>query len=309
VDFFRHDAAYKRGEDFRESIGRFQRPMFLVAHHDDEISMAGLLQRLGPRTRVVWVTNSDGLYFELKMDPLAYGELRKAEGLRSLAVAGIPEENARCLDFSEVEIYRSLSRLDSRARRIQHMRPFFQKIRDAVRDAVFEARPDAIFTLAWQGGQPEHDLTHFFTSLAIRDLERETGRKIEYFHAPGYEYTILIAQRFHPLYRGERLRLRLTPEELAVKLRMIECYPSQSRLFGDFRKVFDWIGRLGRWIGGPRTIEEYLSTEEFGPVPAALDYTAKPHVSDRLTYMFDHFEGVPVTYKRAVRPIIKTFLR
>ena len=57
---------------------RFSRPLFMMAHHDDEISQAGVFQRLGPDVRAVWVTNSDGLYFESDMQPADYGRLRMA---------------------------------------------------------------------------------------------------------------------------------------------------------------------------------------------------------------------------------------
>jgi LmbE family N-acetylglucosaminyl deacetylase len=224
-----------------------------------------------------------------------------------MAVLGIPPEQTRCLDFSEVEIYRRLSELYSGKSRMEDVRPLFAEMRAAVRRSVFDLRPDAVFTQAWQGGQPEHDLVHFFTLLALRDYERETGLRPDFFHLPAYEYTILVAMRFHPLYPGERIRLRLTPEELAVKMKMVEAYPSQVRLFEDFRKVFRYASWLGKATGGPRSIEDYFSIEEFGPVPA-IDYTARPHWLDYFTYMFDDFEGVPVTFTRSVRPIVREFL-
>ncbi|NOZ00626.1 MAG: hypothetical protein GXP54_01895 [Deltaproteobacteria bacterium] len=301
---------YRLGEEFTQKLTEFQRPLFLLAHHDDEIPTAGLLQRLAPRLNVVWVTNSDGLYFESDLTPPEYAEVRKAEGIRSVGIGGVDESRTRCLDFSEVEIYRLLSRLHSGDAKIEEARPFFDKIRTAVHETVFDLRPDAVFTLAWQGGQPEHDLTHFFTMLALRDLEHETGQKAAFFHCPAYEYTILVAMRFHPMYRGRRIRLRLDDSELATKMEMVQAYPSQVRLFDDFRKVFKWVaGPIGLLTGGARNMEDFLAVEEFGPVPEGLDYAARPHIIDRCTYMFDDFEGVPVTFRRSVRPIVKAFVQ
>jgi len=300
---------YCLGEEFSGQLSRFQRPVFLLAHHDDEIPTAGLLQRLGPGKRVVWVTNSDGLYTESDRTPGEYGALRMAEGTRSVALAGVPGTSVTQLGFSEVEIYRHFAWLHARKKRMSEVRPFFQEIRDRVRKSLLEIEPDAVFTLAWQGGQPEHDLTHFFGMLALRDLERRTGLRPAFFHMPAYEYTILVAMRFHPLYRGTRLRLRLTPEEQQVKRSMIRCYPSQVRLFSEFQRIFRWTGLLGYLTGGPRSVEEFLSIEEFGPVPEDLDYTRKPHRLDRLTYMFDDFEGTPVTFSTSIRPIVEDFLR
>jgi LmbE family N-acetylglucosaminyl deacetylase len=300
---------YVLGEELTARLSRFERPLFFLAHHDDEIPTAGLLQRLGPGKRVAWVTNSDGLYTESDKTPAEYGTLRQAEGTASVANAGVQEGAITNLGFSEVEIYRQMSRLYSGATTMAEARPFFQAIRDRVRETVLSIRPDAVFTLAWQGGQPEHDLTHFFTMLALRDLEKATGQRPEFFHMPAYEYTILVAMRFHPLYRGTRIRLRITPAELAAKMRMMESYPSQVRLFGEFRKVFGFVGKLGYLTGGPKTADEYVTIEEFGPVPADTDYTAKPHWFDYFTYMFDDFEGVPVTFTKSIRPIVADFLK
>jgi len=119
---------------------------------------------------------------------------------------------------------------------------------------------------------------------------------------------VAIAFRFHPLYRGTRLRIRLTPEELAMKLRLTEVYASQAKGFATFRKVVNAVAYIGVPFGGPRTLEKLMSVEELGPVPADLDYTKKPHRFDALTYMFDDFEGTRVTFTRSVRPVVQAFL-
>lgn len=300
------DDPFNMGERFMAELDRFERPLFLLAHHDDEIPTAGLLQRLGPGKQVLWVTNSDGLHFESQMTPPEYGEMRKAEGVRSVAHAGVPESATRCLDVSEVETYRWMSLVDSRASKIGDALPYFRRIRDRVLQAVMDIRPDAVFTLAWQGGNPEHDITHVCAKMAVDALSRDTNRRPAFFQMPAYEYLILVAMRFHPLYRGPRIRLRLTPQELAVKQAMLQEYPSQVRLFADFQKVFKLIGRFA-FLGAPKDAEQYVSVEEFGPVPV-IDYGKKPHTFDYFTYMFDDFEGVPVTFKRAVRPIVAGLL-
>lgn len=286
----------------------FSRPVFLMAHHDDEISQAGVFLRLGPHVKAIWVTNSDGLYFESDLNPADYGRIRMAEGIASVAQAGIPEASTRCHGWSEVEIYRWLSRLHSGAVSMAEASVFFDGIRNDIRNDIFELKPDAVFTLAWQGGQPEHDLVHFFTALAIREYSRESSSKVAFFHMPAYEYTILVAHRFHPLYRGQRLRINLSEREMETKLKMIDQYPSQKRLFSDFQKVFSIVGKFGYLTGGPRNAAEWLSTEEFGPVPDDLDYTRNTHLFDRCSYINDDFEGAPVTFHGSVRPIVQWYL-
>ncbi|MFA6033194.1 MAG: PIG-L family deacetylase [Myxococcota bacterium] len=300
--------AYRRGERFKAGSCGYRKPLFLIAHQDDELNYGGLIQRLGPATEFVWITNGDGLYFETKLTPEAYGELRMAEAVKAVGAVGIPEANTSFLKFSEIEIYRRMSELYSGKSDMSGNREYFDGMRRSVREALFRAAPDIVFTCAWQGGHPEHDLAHFFTALAVKDYVKETGKNVEFFHLPEYEYTILLAMRFHPLYRGERYRIRLTPEELSGKMRIIDAYPSQVRLFDEFRKVFGYIGLAGHVTGGPKNAEEYLSSEEFGPVPAGIDYTRKPHLFDYFTYMFDDFEGVPVTFTRSILPIVKAFV-
>ncbi|MCX7959041.1 MAG: PIG-L family deacetylase, partial [Deltaproteobacteria bacterium] len=209
----------------------YKRPLFIIAHQDDELNYAGLIQRLGRDTHIVWVTNGDGLYFEMGVTPEEYAEIRQKEAVNAASTVGIAEKNLKCLKFSEVEIYRRFAELNQKPDEIRAHRDYFGQIRDEVKKVIFEYEPDVVITDAWQGGHPEHDLTHFFTFCAIRDFERETGKKTDFIHLPEYEYTILIAMRFHPLYRGERYRLYLNTEELEAKKRLIEAYPSQKRLF------------------------------------------------------------------------------
>ncbi|MCB1153701.1 PIG-L family deacetylase [bacterium] len=300
--------AFRRGAAFSAKASTYQRPFYLIPHQDDEVPSGGIIQRLGTHTQFVWTTNGDGLYFQSDLNPHDYGELRKAEAIKSVAALGIPEENTKCLDFSEVEIYRRMAGLHDHSMSISDVRGFFEDFRDKVRAEVFRVRPDALFTLAYQGGQPEHDLTHFFTRLAVQDYEKETGERVDFYNVPAYEYTILLALRFHPLYPGTRIRIRLTDEELERKMGMLEAYPSQQQLFADFEKVFRYTGLAARFIGRKITIEDFMRVEEFGPVPLGLDYTRPPHLFNYFSYMFDDFEGVPVTFKTSVLPIIKDFL-
>jgi LmbE family N-acetylglucosaminyl deacetylase len=296
-------------EDLFEAAAGWQRPLLIVAHQDDELGYAGLIQRLGPKTRIIWVTNGDGLYFEMKATPEEYGAIRMKEAINAVAAIGIAEQNTRCLAVSEVETYRQMSFLQQDPRSIAAHREYWDGFRQQVRQALFEMRPDAVFTLAWQGGHPEHDLTHYFTRLAVDDYERETGQALPFFHLPEYEYTILIAFRFHPLYKGRRLKFTITPEELAGKNRIVQQYPSQAEMMEKFRNFLNKLGVLGRPFGLPRTAEEYLSVEHLGPVPPDLDYTISTHLFDKANYMFDDFEGIPITFKRCIRPVVEAFPR
>lgn len=292
--------AYLKGKNYKK-------PLFIIAHQDDELNYAGLILRLGKSTNIVWLTNGDGLYSEMGITPDEYAKLRQAEAIKAVAAVGIEEKNTLCLKFSEIEIYKRFAELNKSPSSIRDHIDFFKRIKDEVKKVVFENGPDVIITDAWQGGHPEHDLTHFFTYCAIRDYYNEKGKRIDFIHIPEYEYTILLAMRFHPLYKGERYRIYLSQDELEAKKRIIASYVSQKKLFDKFERLFTYLGYIGRVIGGPKSALEYLSIEEFGPVPR-IDYTKKPHIHDFFTYMFDDFEGSPVTFSGSLLPIIKEFI-
>ncbi|MCZ7584131.1 MAG: hypothetical protein M5R36_12765 [Deltaproteobacteria bacterium] len=90
---------------------------------------------------------------------------------------------------------------------------------------------------------------------------------------------------------------------------MVQAYPSQVPLFEKFTKLFRALGVVGTVTGGPSSAEEYFSIEEFGPVPSSLRYERPPHLFDYFSYMFDDFEGTPVTFKGSIQPIIRAFIR
>lgn len=296
-------------DDFFSTAKNWERPLFVIAHQDDELGYAGLIQRLGAGCRFIWVTNGDGLYFQDNVTPEEYGKIRMAEAIKAVGAVFVPVENTRCLAFSEVEIYRNMAELHKNPAGIESSFALWDEIRQSVRDALFEAKPDAVFTGAWQGGHPEHDLAHYFTRLAIDDYEKETGTIVPFFHLPEYEYTILIAFRFHPLYKGPKLKFDLTEKEMEGKQAIMDQYPSQQNLFKDFESVLSKVSFISGLFGGPKSAMEYLSTEHFGPVPPDLDYTRSTHFFDWANYIFDDFEGTPISFKRSILPIISALPR
>ncbi len=297
-------------EAFLTALDKMERPLVVVAHQDDEITFAGTLNRCADRARIVWVTNGDGLYFQTDLAPKEYGEIRKAEALRSAAAVGVDPRRTECLDFSEVEIYRRLMYVTRAGESITWLRPFFQKIAAAIKDRIFEYKPEVVFTGAFQGGNPEHDLTHYFTRLALDEYERDTGIDVPLIHVPMYEYTILIALRFNPFYPGPRWRYILNEREIAAKIKMIEMYPSQTQLFAGFERVMKTAGLLGYLTHGRRmTLAEYVGTEEYGPVDKHWNYLHNPHTFDWANYIGDHFAEVPVSFDKSIRPIIAAFPR
>jgi LmbE family N-acetylglucosaminyl deacetylase len=301
---------YTELPEFLKALDQMERPLTVVAHQDDELTFSGVLSRSAPRMKIVWVTNGDGLYFKDNVSPEAYGKMRMAEAINSAAAVGIPEKQTDCLAYSEVDIYQRMMFVSNDQGAAVWVKPFFQQIIDDLRDRIFDYKPECLFTCAYQGGNPEHDLTHFFTRLVIDEYEKDSGKVVPFIHVPMYEYVILVALRFHPLYKGLRWRYELNNEEKTKKRAQFETYPSQASLLDDFQKVVKTVGLYGLLTRGRRfTPEEYIATEVFGPVPEDWDYLKSTHRFDWTNYIGDDFGNVPISFEKSVRPIVAQFPR
>jgi LmbE family N-acetylglucosaminyl deacetylase len=270
------------------------KPVFVYAHQDDEASSAGMIRRVtgsDQRGWFIWWTNGDGLAPMAKMDPQEYAQLRIDECSESLRRLGGSTERKVDLEASEIEVYRRLSEI-----------PKGGKVRDE------HADPDRVFTLAWQGGHPEHDLTHLMVVRAVRKLREETGRPIPVIQSPAYEYVIAVALRFNPFYKGDRRSITLSAEEVQAKLHVFDAYPSQEGLFMKFRRLMNSLGVISTLRLKPFTYKDYIQKEEFGVVDPDLDYHRSTHTFEYCNYMFDDFEGVPIRFDTMIRPLVDVIL-
>ncbi len=278
-----------------------KRHLVLIAHHDDELPYAGLITRMGPNVRVVFLTNSDGLAHEDNMDGDAYAKLRWHESVDALAHLDIPEEKIVSFWHSEYELYDLFARMGAGETGGEVPRRFFDMADEVEADArAFE--PDVVWTLAYQGGHPEHDLMHLYATRFVRRLEAERGVEVPFYELPAYEL-ILVPLRFKPWRRAPFHEVWLTPEQEAAKARMLECYPTQRRIIKEFRTVIGIYGKLSWLRLKPFRFEDYGRREVFAPVPRARDYSRSTHISPRLDYMFDDYKGRPILFHKAIGPI------
>lgn len=287
-------------------------PLFIFAHQDDETVLAGTIRRVvqdDARGRFIWWTNGDGLAPAAGQDPAAYAEVRIAEAEAALRALGASAERKRDLRSSEIENYRRFTHVPQggavRGAALEYFRGEALRVEDAIR----EADPDRVFVLAWQGGHPEHDLVHAMTARAVRRLREQTSRPIPMVQCPAYEYVIACALRFKPWFQGDRRRIELTAEERSAKRAVFEAYPSQQALFAKFRTVVGVVGTLGVVRGRRVSVEDYLGTEEIGVVDPDLDYGRSTHRLERLNYMFEGFEGIPIRFDTMIRPIVQDILQ
>lgn len=286
-------------------------PAFVYAHQDDEAASAGMIRRVtgdDRRGHFIWWTNGDGLAPMAKMDPKKYARIRIDECSESLRRLGGSVKNKVDLETSEIEVYRRLSEIPKGGKLRDEHFAFFEKEAQRVEDAIRDADPDRVFTLAWQGGHPEHDLTHLMIVRAVRKLREETGRPIPIIQSPAYEYVIAVALRFNPFFKGDRRSIHLSDRELEAKLRVFEAYPSQEELFEKFRRLMNTLGALSTLRFRPFTYMDYIQKEVFGVVDPHLDYHRSTHTFESCNYMFDDFEGVPIRFDTMILPLVDVIL-
>ncbi len=279
------------------------RHMLSVAHQDDEIMYCGLIQRWGEDCRFLWTTNGDGLAPFVNADPKEYAEIRKAETDAVLTTLGRSLSLRRCMDYSEIEIYDNFVDLTLAPQRTEEIMDFFYKIGCEIYREIKEFNPDVVWSGAFQNGHPEHDLVHFLSGYAIRQINSEQEKQIAFYHLPEYEYTILLPFRFHPRYKGIIHAIELTEKEVEVKAQALQCYPSQVDLFTKFERVFNGLGKLSGLLGKPFTAEDFLKKEIFSKVPDDIDYTKSTHWFEFENYIGDKNKNIKVRFDRHVGAI------
>lgn len=194
------------------------RTLVLVAHPDDEcITCGGLLQRMRDPV-VVYATDGapqDSYFWNKHGSREAYSRMRQEECRRALSEVGVQEivflanEEPHLIDQ---ELFQNLGIA-------------FELLRHKARTI----QPNAILTMAYEGGHPDHDSC----SLLASELGRELG--IPAWEAPLYrrKRSELSVQEFlEP--NGTEIVYSPTPAEIERKRAMCLSYVSQ----GDFLQVF-----------------------------------------------------------------------
>jgi len=218
--------------------------LFVFAHQDDEIACIGLMRRLvgeGRGVRVAWTT--DGAY-------QVPAEVRRSESLANMSRLGLSEESLEFWDYPD-------------GRSIEYSVEILERMTALMR----EARPARVYTCAYEGGHPDHDLAHFAAVTAAAGLEpAPVVYELPLYNACG---TRLIAfNRFVPA-GGPVFRERLGAAGKFFKLRCVLAYRSQ--LWTTVVPLLFLAG--GRLLGGG---------EPFREVPS-WSYLQPPHAG-RLWY-------------------------
>lgn len=200
------------------------RTMFLVAHPDDEVITFGALLQRVKQPLVVYATNGsprDPYFWRDHGTREAYSELRQREATRALAELGV--NAVEFLPFVDQELYLTL---DTAYARVEEIARSFQ--------------PEAIVTLAYEGGHPDHDSCSLLSSA----IGTEFG--IPVWEGPIYNRAAGV-QAFATGEEGEVLDL--SESELQKKLNACKQYPSQGDFLGTFR--------LEREVVRPQAVYDY----------------------------------------------------
>lgn len=217
------------------------RTLIVVAHPDDEAVGCGvLLQRMRDPV-VLFATDGaprDRHFWRNYASRDAYAQLRRQEAREAATVVGI-----RQLEFL-------FSRRTQQAFADQEL---FRTLPDALAallEVVNRVRPEALLTLAYEGGHPDHDCCSFLSYMVKR------LRSLPVWEMPLYHRSldgISVKQQYGMPNAGEVV-LQPDNQELALKQRMIAAYPSQHDVLGRFTS----------------------QVERFRPQPV-YDYAQPPH--------------------------------
>lgn len=217
------------------------RTLVIVPHPDDEaVGCGALLQRMrepmvlfctdgAPRDRFFWQK------FESREN---YARLRREEAQRAVAHAGVPRieflppaENPQQL-FLDQDLFLNIPAALHRI--------------SALVDAF---RPQALLTLAYEGGHPDHDTCSFLTWWISREHVIPAWEMPLYHRCHG----VVVRQEFI-LPEGDEVLFDATVEEVTRKKKMFAEYASQAETLALFNPAI----------------------ERFRTQPA-YDYTRPPH--------------------------------
>jgi N-acetylglucosamine malate deacetylase 2 len=219
--------------------------LVIVAHPDDEaVACAALLQRMR-EPHVLFCTDGGPL------DPYFWGRYGSRE-----AYSRLREKEARLalshLGVSSVEFLKTRSGQAIIDQQLFHHLP---EAVDAVTDIVSRIRPDALLTIAYEGGHPDHDSCNFITAQIARAHS-----------LPAWEMPI------EPLFKKveHRWQTFLSPAEPAISL-----HPTRDEVARNHRALQAYASQGN--FGGIASLDE-----TFRPLPH-YDYTRRPH-EDVLNY-------------------------
>lgn len=274
--------------------------VMVFAHQDDEIGCAGIIQKTGDG-KYIWLTNGDGLAINKGANPAKYAKERSKESMKAMNFLGKSRKQIVELGYSEIKIYEMFEEVAKEDRKALE---YFGKMAERVYREVKKNNPKVIWTLAYQGGHPGHDLAHLCASYARRRIEAEENRKIELMAIPSYDYSLLppffYAFIFRPFQGRLICKVKLNKKELEMKLKCLEVYPSQAKIFSQFKLFLNILGKFWAILGKGFNYMDFASSERFEIVSRAENTLKNPHFLPFMSYL-----PYKESFAKTIKPIAR----
>ena len=194
--------------------------LIVVAHPDDEVIAFGALMQRMRDPVVVFATDGaprDDYFWKDYGSREAYAEVRRKEAHKALSIVGArPIFLADLVPGSLVdqELFRNLPSALA-----------------AIEKVLAAERPDALLTLAYEGGHPDHDSACFIAANCAR------SHGLPVWEGPLYhrdEKEAGVAQEFI-MPTGHEIVTEVRGDALAKKIEMFHTYVSQKLVLDGFR--------------------------------------------------------------------------
>jgi LmbE family N-acetylglucosaminyl deacetylase len=198
------------------------RTLVLVAHPDDEAVGCGILLQRMHEPIVVFATDGaprSDFFWKQHGSRERYAEIRRHEAEQALTAVGVHHHHYLCElnPIADQELFLNL-----------------ECAYTSLSDLVEMEIPDAILTLAYEGGHPDHDCCAFLASIVGIRYELPVW-EVPLYHRAGND---IVRQRF-PTLSG--LPVLALAEELARKRRMFNAYESQAHVMAEFTPEFECV--------------------------------------------------------------------
>jgi LmbE family N-acetylglucosaminyl deacetylase len=233
------------------------RVLVLVAHADDEcVGYGALLQKMREPVLVIATDGAprDEYFWRRYGSREAYAAVRREEARRAAEVVGV------CPGTPDAGVpgapLRELVLLAEEDGRLEDQRLFLNLpvAYELLLKLAGRVHPEAIATLAYEGGHPDHD------SCSVLGARLGEHRKVPVWEAPLYNRAGGAdkprVQQF-PCESGAEAQVEITEAELARKRAMCAEYASQ----GDFLQVFE----ARREVVRPQARYDYARRPHAGP--------------------------------------------
>lgn len=233
----------------REVAELYGRTLVIVAHADDEAVACGVqLQRMREPVVVICTDGApqEEFFWRDYGTREAYAQLREREAREAAAIAGV--KHLFLLGRIERDVF-----VD------QQLHRQIPRVLDYLFEIAREHRPNAIFTLAYEGGHPDHDTCSFLGAQLGATLN------LPLWEAPLYHRATseMQMQRFIA-ENGSEQRLEISPTELERKRRMFAAYGSQRAVLEQFTPEIEIVRPAAAYDFARPPHEGVLNYEAWG---------------------------------------------